>query len=78
MAGQTAEKSRGKITAKLIVVGILLVLALIFVFSNLETGTLYFLGMSFSAPGWIWFLVLLAAGVVIGSLFPWFRPKKKA
>ncbi|XPP27837.1 MAG: hypothetical protein ACNYNX_06560 [Leucobacter sp.] len=68
----------GGVSPKLIVVIVLAVLALIFVFSNLGTATLHFLGFSFAAPGWIWFLLLLVVGVVIGSIFPWFRPKKKA
>jgi hypothetical protein len=28
-------------------------------------------------PAWVWFLLLLVLGVVAGSLFPWFRPRKK-
>lgn len=77
MTTPAPQESKGGVSAKLIVSLVILALALIFVFSNLGTATLHFLGFGFSAPGWVWFLVLLAAGVVIGSLFPWFRPKKK-
>lgn len=68
----------GGVSPKLVIVIVLAVLALIFVFSNLGTATLHFLGFSFTAPGWIWFLLLLVVGVVIGSIFPWFRPRKKS
>lgn len=64
------------LTMKAIVITVLLVLSLSFIFSNLGQATLHFLGFSFTAPGWIWFLLLLAAGVVIGSLFPWLRKRK--
>jgi uncharacterized integral membrane protein len=63
----------GRTIAALILVSI----ALAFVFSNLSSGTIMFLGFRFVMPVWIWFLVVLIVGVVIGSLFPWFRPKRK-
>lgn len=69
-------KDKGLNTSKLIVAGVILVLALVFIFSNRATATLHFLTIQFIAPGWVWFLLLLAAGVVIGSIFPWFRKKK--
>lgn len=65
------------LSAKAIVAIALLALALVFIFSNLEDGTLQFLGFSFVMPIWIWFLGVLLVGVIIGSLFPWFMPKKK-
>jgi uncharacterized integral membrane protein len=69
------EKKGG--TTRLIIAIIILALTLVFVFSNMGSATLHFLGFRFVAPGWIWFFAVLAAGVVIGSLFPWFRKKKK-
>ena len=74
-APNTGDKKA--ISAKAIVAIVILILALIFVFSNLHDSTTYFLWMSFTIPAWIWFLIVLVAGVVVGSLFPWFRPKKK-
>lgn len=56
---------------------VLLAIALAFVLSNLGSGTIMFLGFRFVMPVWIWFLGVLVVGVVIGSLFPWFRPKHK-
>lgn len=76
MSTPEKDNDKGLSISKLIVAGVILVLALVFVFSNRTTATLHFLMFQFIAPGWVWFLVLLAAGVVIGSIFPWFRKKK--
>ncbi len=65
------------ISGKTITALILLAISLAFVLSNLESGTIMFLGFRFVMPVWIWFLGVLVVGVVIGSLFPWFRPKNK-
>ncbi len=74
-SGQPATRRR--VTAKLIVGLVLLALALIFIFQNTGSGEVHFLFWSFSAPTWIWLIIVLVVGVVIGSMFPWFRPKKK-
>ena len=63
--------------AKVIVAIIVTIVALAFVFSNVAPATLRFLFIQFTMPAWGWFLAVLIAGVVIGSLFPWFRPRKK-
>ena len=72
-AGQGARASNGKVILAII----LTIAALTFVFSNVGPATLRFLFMQFTMPAWGWFLAVLIAGVVIGSLFPWFRPRKK-
>lgn len=69
--------ARKGLSGKTITALILLAVALAFVLSNLESGTIMFLGFRFVMPVWIWFLGVLVVGVVIGSLFPWFRPKNK-
>ena len=69
--GQKAVSAKG-ITAIIIAI-----VALAFVFSNVAPATLRFLFLQFTMPAWGWFFAVLLAGVVIGSLFPWFRPRKK-
>ncbi len=71
-----APQKRG-ITAGAIVALVVLALALVFVFSNLDEGPVHFLWITVTMPVWIWFLLVLLAGVIVGSLFPWFRPRKK-
>lgn len=78
---QTAESKHStessKNNTKVILAIIIAIAALTFVFSNVSPATLRFLFIQFTMPAWGWFLAVLLAGVVIGSLFPWFRPRKK-
>lgn len=76
-ASTPAPATKRGISGKTITALILLAISLAFVLSNLEAGTIMFLGFQFVMPVWIWFLGVLIVGVVIGSLFPWFRPKSK-
>lgn len=73
---ETVESKKSANT-KAIVAILLAIAALAFVFSNVAPATLHFLFLQFTMPAWGWFLAVLLAGVVIGSLFPWFRPRKK-
>src|SRR3954451_24489869 len=73
----TAGKERAVSNSKAIIAIILGIAALAFVFSNVGPATLRFLFLQFTMPAWGWFLAILITGVVIGSLFPWFRPRKK-
>lgn len=54
------------------------VLAVIFIFQNTATGRIHFLFMSFEAPVWIFFAVLLLVGAAFGWVFRGRRDKKKA
>ena len=56
-----------------IVVG---VLALVFVLQNTDQKHVSFLLWSWSMPLWIWLLVIFAAGVLVGSIFPWLRRRR--
>jgi uncharacterized integral membrane protein len=73
----TTGNKRAVSNSKAIVAIILGIAALSFVFSNVGPATLRFLFLQFTMPAWGWFLAILITGVVIGSLFPWFRPRKK-
>ncbi|MGL3150097.1 LapA family protein [Microbacterium sp. A82] len=70
-------KDRAVNSTKAIIAILLGIAALSFVFSNVGPATLRFLFLQFTMPAWGWFLAVLLAGVVIGSLFPWFRPRRK-
>lgn len=76
-AKPASDDSAKGANGRVIVAIILAIVALAFVFSNVAPATLKFLFLQFTMPAWGWFLAVLLAGVVIGSLFPWFRPKKK-
>ena len=68
-------ESRFRPSPKAVGALVLAVLALVFVFQNTAERRVHFWFWHVSMPMWVWFLALLAAGVVIGSLFPWLRPR---
>lgn len=59
-------KSGTRLTTRQIIGIVIGVVALIFVFSNTEQVSLNWLFLSFTAPGWVMLLLLLAAGFVTG------------
>jgi uncharacterized integral membrane protein len=65
------------VSPKLIVGVVIGLFALIFVLQNTKRGQVNLLFWHISAPAWLWLIVLFGAGVVVGSLFPWFRRRKK-
>ena len=77
VASGSDQGDRSTSSAKAVVAILIAIAALAFVFSNVGPATLRFLFLQFTMPAWGWFLAVLVAGVVIGSLFPWFRPRKK-
>lgn len=71
------EKSAG--LAPRTIAGIALgVVALVFVAQNTSRGRVNFLFWDLDAPAWVWMLILFAAGVVVGSLSPWLRGRRKS
>ncbi len=72
---EPSQKSRG-VSKRAVIAIVITIAALAFVFSNVSPATLRFLFIEFTMPAWAWFLAVLVAGVVIGSLFPWFRRRK--
>lgn len=64
------------VSPKVVVAVVLGVLALIFVFQNSAHGHVRFLFWTLSMPAWVWLLVVFVVGVVVGSLFPWFRRRR--
>lgn len=61
-----APKSGTSLSPRQIVGIVVGVIALIFVFSNTGQVSLNWLFLSFTAPGWVMLLILLAAGFVTG------------
>jgi uncharacterized integral membrane protein len=76
MSSTEDTESRFRLSPKAIGAIVLSILALVLVFQNTGDRKAHFFFWNFSMPMWVWFLGLLAAGVVIGSLFPWLRPRK--
>lgn len=72
----SSEKANG-ISPKAILAAVVAVLALVFIFQNNDRGSIDVLFWSVSMPAWIWLLIVFGAGIAVGSLFPWLRPRKK-
>lgn len=66
------------LTPRMITGGVLALAALVFVFQNTEKATVNILTFDITAPGWMWMLLLFLAGIVVGSVSPWFRRRQPA
>lgn len=73
--GKRSAKERFQHILRISIIAVLSIIALIFIFSNLDQTTLTFMSLVITMPGWLWFLTLVVIGVVIGSLFPWGKRK---
>jgi uncharacterized integral membrane protein len=72
-----AEKRdyRELLTTRNVIAGLLVIVALLFVFQNTSTGHFHFLFFNLSAPRWLWLLGVFAAGFAAGLLFARHRAK---
>jgi uncharacterized integral membrane protein len=76
--GPNASSGRSvQLSSRQIVAGGLAALALLFVFQNTASGKINVLFWSVTGPAWLWLIAIFAIGVVVGSLFPWFRRREK-
>jgi uncharacterized integral membrane protein len=73
---EQAAQSRS-ISPKMVVAGVVALLALVFIVQNTASKRVHFLFWSTSMPAWIWLLVVFAAGVLVGSAFPWLRRRRR-
>ena len=71
------EKSASSVNLRIIGAAAVAAVAVAFIFQNSATARVHVLFWTFSMPGWIWLLLIFAAGVAVGSLFPWLRRKKQ-
>jgi uncharacterized integral membrane protein len=65
-------------TKKQIIAAIIAVVALLFIFQNTGTGHFHFLWFDFTAPVWIWLLLVFAGGVATGLLIAGRRAARAA
>lgn len=66
-----------QISVRTVLAAVVVVLALIFIFQNTGSGRVSFLVWEFNAPAWIWLVIVFVAGLAVGSVFPWFRRRKR-
>jgi uncharacterized integral membrane protein len=70
------ESKSSFLTPKTISAAVVGILAVVFALQNTGEKHVRFLFWSWSMPAWIWLLVIFAAGVVVGSIFPWLRRRR--
>lgn len=75
MNTRASAPSRRRLSPRLVAAVVLGVLALVFIFQNTGSGHVNFLFWDIALPAWVWLLVIFLIGVVVGSMFPWFRRK---
>ena len=66
------------LTPRNIIAGVIVIVALLFIFQNTATGEFHFLFLDMEAPTWLWLLGVFAAGFVGGFLFSRYRTHSKA
>jgi uncharacterized integral membrane protein len=71
------EDSGSKAPVRLIVGGVIALVALIFVFQNRGTGRVEFLFWTIEAAAWLWLLATFAVGVIVGWLLARSRLKRR-
>jgi uncharacterized integral membrane protein len=75
---ETAERrSSPLLRPKVVAAAVIGLLALVFILQNAGSRRVEFLFWDVSAPSWLWMVILFGAGVVVGSVFPWFRRRPK-
>jgi len=72
-----ADDRGGGISPRVILGGIVVVVALVFVLSNLGTVSLNFLFLHFEFPAFLMFVLMLLAGAALDRLFLWWWPRRK-
>jgi uncharacterized integral membrane protein len=76
---QGASPKRGdwRTYTKLGVIGVVVVLAIVFVFQNTQKVPIHFLWLEFRAQMWIVLLVMLVVGLVVGLFAGWRRQRRR-
>ena len=77
MPDVTVSGHRFHLTGRIIIGGVIAILALILIFQNTQDVQVHVLFWHSDKPLWIWLLLLFAAGFAVGSLFPWARLQRR-
>ena len=72
----SSESKRGvRLSLKQVVGLVVVVLAVVFAVQNTDSTRIEFFGAELDSPLWVWFVGLLALGVLVGVLLPVGRKK---
>jgi uncharacterized integral membrane protein len=59
------------LTSRMIIGGVIAVLALILILQNTHDVQIHIFFWHANRPLWLWLLILFVAGFIVGSQFPW-------
>lgn len=66
-----------ELNSKVLVGGLLVILALVFIFSNQDTAQVQFLVIEFTWPLWLLMTLMVLLGVAIGLLLGYLRQRRR-
>ena len=75
---QPERKWSDLLTFRNIIGGVIVIVALLFIFQNTQTGDFHFLFFDIKAPRWLWLLGVFGGGFVAGWLFSRHRAAQAA
>ena len=77
MTAPTSGGGQGfQLTPKLVTIGVIAILSIVFIFQNTERASLKVIFFTVEMPRWIAFLILLAIGIGIGYVSRGMRAKR--
>ncbi len=71
------ERHGFEVNSRVLVGGLLVILALVFIFSNRESATVSFLTIDFRWPLWLLMAVMVVTGMAIGALLMMLRQRRR-
>jgi uncharacterized integral membrane protein len=74
----TFDRIKQRLSARVIVAIVIVVLAVILIAQNTHDVQFHLFFWHINRPMWLMWLIFLAAGFVIGSIYPWFNRRRKS
>jgi uncharacterized integral membrane protein len=74
----TLDGIRARLTPRVVIAIIIAVVAIILIAQNTHDTQLHLFFWHINRPMWLMLLILLAAGFIVGSIFPWFHRRQKS
>lgn len=73
----TFDRIKQRLSARVIVAIVIAVLAVILIAQNTHDVQFHLFFWHINRPMWLMLLIFLAAGFVVGSIYPWFHRRQK-
>jgi len=73
----TFDRIKQRLSPRVIVAIIIAVLAVILISENTQRTQFHLFFWHMDRPAWLMFLILFAAGFIVGSIYPWFHRRQR-